>query len=151
MSKTAILITIAVGISVIAVILVSVLVINMKKSKKSSGDLKTPVKEDKEKITIEEMLKIAKDKNSSKEELTKAVVNVAKKLSFPPKVGKNTIGKEAKKYLDFVFLISAHPNSDAQLIAFMDKELKAKNPSYKMEIDVYEDRGVSGRIKKMAV
>jgi len=153
MSKSAILVTIAVGVVVLAIILVSILVINMKKSKKSSANsagIKNNSANEK-KVTINDMLKIAKAKNSSKEDLTKAVVTVAKELPFPPKMSKNGVSREAKKYLDFVFLVSAHPNSDAQLIAFMNKELKAKNPSYKMEIDVYEDRGVNGRIKKAAV
>ncbi len=152
MSKTAILITIAVGIAIVAIILVSILVVNMKKSKKTSAtsNKRKGSEKEQEKITIDEMLKVAKSKNSSKEDLTKAVVTVAKELPFPPKMSKSGVSREAKKYLDFVFLVSAHPNSDAQLIAFMNKELKAKNPSYKMEIDVYEDRGVNGRIKKMA-
>ncbi len=151
MSKTLLITLIGLGIVIVAVIVISVLIINMKKSKAALKEDSSKKREDLEpEITFDDLLRIVKSKQSTKNDLTKAIIKAARDFPFPQKKG-NSLSNEAKKYLNFVFLTAAHPNADAKMIAFMDKELKRVNPSYKMEIDVYEDRGVNGRSRKLAV
>lgn len=96
---------------------------------------------EKKKVTIEDMLEIAANRASTKNDLTNAVLKVAKELPFPQKI-RGKIPKEAKLYLNFALLLSSHPKSDAKLIAFMDYELKKVNKPYSTEIDIYENEGI---------
>ena len=149
--NTTVLVLIGAGVvALLAVIILIGVLLNMKKNKK----VVIEKKESKEKVvdpevTFEDLLRVVKSKRSSTNELSKAVIQLVRHFPFPPKRG-SSVPKEAKEYLDFVFALSSHPNANAKLIAFMDKELKRANPSYKMEIDVYEDRGLNLRRKKMA-
>ncbi|MDD3343231.1 MAG: hypothetical protein PHR87_06640 [Sulfurospirillaceae bacterium] len=94
--------------------------------------------------TIEEMIEIAARRNTSRNDLTVAILEVAKSCAFPAKV-KGVAPKSAKVYLNFVLLIASHKNADAKLIAFMDAALKKTNPEYKSEIDLYETEGIHQR------
>ena len=94
--------------------------------------------------TIEEMIDIAANRASSRNDLTAAIFEVAKSCTFPTKI-KGVAPKSAKIYLNFVLLVSSHKNADAKLIAFMDETLKKANPEYKKEIDVYESEGIHQR------
>ena len=151
MSKTLLIVLIGLGIAIVAIIIISVLIVNMKKNKLvKQGDSQKKKKSQEPEVTLDDLIKIVSSKQSSKNDLTKATIKLAKDFPFPKKRG-SSLTNEAKKYLNFVFLTAAHPNADAQIIAFMDKELKRVNPSYKMEIDVYEDRGVNSRMRKLAI
>ncbi|MDD2383987.1 MAG: hypothetical protein PHN18_07315 [Sulfurospirillaceae bacterium] len=94
--------------------------------------------------TIEEMVEIAAYRGSSRNDLTVAILEVAKSCIFPIKI-KGVAPKSAKTYLNFVLLIASHKNADAKLIAFMNTELKKANPEYKTEIDIYESEGIHQR------
>ena len=94
--------------------------------------------------TIEEMIDIAANRASSRNDLTAAIFEVARSCTFPAKT-KGVAPKSAKIYLNFVLLVSSHKNADAKLIAFMDETLKKANPEYKKEIDVYESEGIHQR------
>ncbi|NPA81713.1 MAG: hypothetical protein GXO31_03785 [Epsilonproteobacteria bacterium] len=151
MSKTALVLIIGGAVALLVVVLIVVMVFNMKK-KSATAAVSAPKKETPKEpeVTLDDLLEIVHCKQSSSNDLSKAVIKLVKDFPFPPKTG-NSVSKEARKYLDFVFAVASHPNSNAKLIAFMDKELKRANPAYKMEIDVYEDRGLNIRKKKKAV
>ncbi len=114
------------------------IVVVKKKRKNVSDNIK------KSQYTIEQMVEIAARRDSSKEDLKRAVDIVAKELPFLKKI-KYKVPKISKVYLDFVLLIASHKNADAKLIAYMDKELKKVNPEYSTEIDIYENEGFRQR------
>jgi hypothetical protein len=100
--------------------------------------------EEKPHITIEALSEIAAKRKTSKNELTKAVLEASKYCPFPQKI-KGVAPKSSKIYLNFILLVASHQNADAKLIAFMDTELKKANPDYKTEIDIYENEGIHQR------
>ncbi len=51
----------------------------------------------------------------------------------------------AKKKLEFVVALAANANASAQTVSFLNKELKKISPSYKKEIDAYEQMGLAKR------
>ncbi len=151
MSTTALILLIGGAVALLLVAVLVIMLLNSKNTKKKASK-NINVKKEKIKepeITFEELLAIVKSKRSSTNDLSKAVIQLVRHFPFPEKKG-NVLSDEAKKYLDFVFSVASHPNANAKLIAFMDKELKRANPSYKVEIDVYEDRGLNLRRKKAA-
>lgn len=94
------------------------------------------------------MLEIAANRNSTKNDLTNAIIKVSKELPFPTKI-KGKMPKEAKLYLNFVLLVTSHKKSDAKLIGFMDYELKKINKTYTTEIDIYENEGLRQRMNRV--
>ncbi len=146
MSTTALILLIGGAAALLLIAVLVIMLLGSKNTKKVSKNINKKEKIKEPEITFEELLAIVKSKRSSTNELSKAVIQLIRHFPFPEKNG-NIVSDEAKKYLDFVFSVASHPNANAKLIAFMDKELKRANPSYKMEIDVYEDRGLNLRRK----
>ncbi|WP_024955320.1 hypothetical protein [Sulfurospirillum arcachonense] len=99
------------------------------------------------KLTIEDMLDIAANKNSTKNDLTNAIIKVSKEFIFPSKI-KGKMPKGIKLYLNFVLLTASHKKADAKLIAFMSSELKKANKDYSTEIDIYENEGLRQRMHR---
>jgi hypothetical protein len=97
--------------------------------------------------TIEDMVELAANRNTTKNELTNAIIKVSKEFKFPPKI-KGKIPKGIKVYLNFVLLIASHKKADAKLIAFMNYELKKVNSDYGTEIDIYENEGLRQRANR---
>ncbi len=141
-------------ISALSFVILLILVVVFSSMGKKSQTTKTTTSggnassDKKKKSSIEQMLEIAANRNSSKNDLTNAIIKVAKELTFPPKI-KGKMPKDAKLYLNFVLLITSHKNSDAKLIAFMDYELKKVNKAYSTEIDIYENEGLRQRINRV--
>jgi len=99
------------------------------------------------KYTIEDMVELAANRNTTKNELTNAIIKVSKEFKFPSKI-KGKIPKGIKVYLNFVLLIASHKKADAKLIAFMNNELKKANSDYGTEIDIYENEGLRQRANR---
>jgi len=133
-------------IAVIAIILISLVIvfINLKKDAAIQISQKKHDEEIQKKITIEAMVELVAKRNTSKNDITLAILEVAKSCPFPPKT-KGISPKNAKMYLNFILLVASHKNVDAKLIAFMDEQLKKTNPEYKTEIDIYESEGIHQR------
>lgn len=93
---------------------------------------------------LDELLLIVSNKQSSKDTLEGVAIDFVQNFPFPAKRGEN-IPKHAKGYLNFILLLARHKNTDAKLIAFVNKELKKRNPTYSNEIDIYEDQGIKQR------
>lgn len=99
------------------------------------------------KYTIEDMVELAANRNTTKNDLTNAIMKVSKEFLFPPKI-KGKMPKGIKVYLNFVLLIASHKKADAKLIAFMNTTLKKANTDYSTEIDIYENEGLRQRINR---
>ncbi|MDX1809539.1 MAG: hypothetical protein R3331_08375 [Sulfurospirillaceae bacterium] len=142
-------ILISIIIFIVIVIFITIVLITIKNNKtivetkiiKTSG-----YPEDKP--TIKDMTEIAVDRNSTQEDLKKAIDIVAKELPFPKKI-KFKLPKDVKTYLHFILLIASHKNADAKLIAYMDEKLKEANKEYHSEIDIYENQGLLERNKRI--
>lgn len=134
-------------VAVIAIVLITLFIIVANLQKTVVVEVNHHTKEEEEeiqKITIEALIDIAAKRNSSRNELTNAILRAAKECPFPEKQ-KGLAPKNAKIYLNFILLVASHRNADAKLIAFMDEELKKANPLYKHEIDIYENEGINQR------
>ena len=99
------------------------------------------------KYTIENMVELAANRNTTKNDLTSAILKVSKEFIFPKKI-KGKMPKGIKVYLNFVLLIASHKKSDAKLIAFMNTTLKKANQDYVNEIDIYENEGLMQRMNR---
>ena len=131
---------------IIIIILVLVVVLSSVNSKKIKIIKKKSVKKEK-KYTIEDMVEIVANRNSTKNDLTNAIIKVSKEFIFPRKF-KGKTPKGIKVYLNFVLLIASHKKADAKLIAFMNTTLKEANKDYSMEIDLYENEGLRQRANR---
>ena len=132
----------------IIIILVLVVVFSSmgKKSKKIKKVKKQGIIKGK-KYTIEDMVELAANRNTTKNDLTNAIIKVSKEFIFPPKI-KGKMPKGIKVYLNFVLLVASHKKADAKLIAFMNTTLKKANSDYGTEIDIYENEGLRQRINR---
>lgn len=133
-------------IAVVAVIAILLLIVfKLKQTPKAKPQTpKEPAAKTKEQISFNSLLDIVANKNSSKDELFSALKIFTDKFNIPAKQN-GKIPNEAKAYLSFILLLASHTNADAKLIAFMNNELKKKNPSYANEIDLYEEQGKARR------
>jgi len=133
----------------IIIILVLVVVISSmgKKIKKVKVVKKQGVAKGK-KYTIEDMVELAANRNTTKNDLTSAILKVSKEFIFPSKI-KGKTPESVKVYLNFVLLIASHKKSDAKLIAFMNTTLKKANQDYSKEIDIYENEGLRQRANRI--
>ena len=98
--------------------------------------------------TIEDMVEIAANRNSTKNDLTNAILKVSKDFVFPAKE-KGKTPKGIKVYLNFILLVASHKKADAKLIAFASYELKKANKDYATEIDIYENEGLRQRMNRV--
>ena len=137
-------------VAVIAIVIISLFIVvaNLQKTVVIEVAPSQVEQEKARKIAIEAMVEIAAKRNSTRNDLTNAILQVAKACPFPEKQ-KGMTPKIAKVYLNFVLLVASHRNADAKLIAFMDEELKKANPEYKHEIDIYENEGINQRGKRI--
>jgi len=135
---------------VILIILISLFIVvaNLQKTVIVNVSPTEVEKEKARKIAIEELVEIAAKRMSTRNDLTEAILKVAKEFPFPPKE-RGVAPKSAKVYLNFILLVASHRNADAKLIAFMDEELKKTNTTYKQEIDIYENEGMHQRGNRM--
>ena len=134
-------------IAVIAIVLVSLFIVVANLQKTVLIRVKEKAEREEEaarNITIEQLVELVAKRNTSKNDLTAAILRASKECPFPKK-DKGIAPKRAKVYLNFVLLVASHHNADAKLIAFMDVTLKQANPEYKTEIDIYENEGIHQR------
>mgnify|MGYP001773984395 CR=1 FL=1 len=148
MEEKSLIISLIIALLVVVVLVILVVFSSMKKKvykRTIKHGIKSPL--NKNKLTIEDMVEIAANRNSTKNDLTNAVLKVSKEFVFPAKV-KGKLPKGIKIYLNFVLLIASHKKSDAKLIAFTSSELKKANKEYSTEIDIYENEGLRQRINR---
>jgi Na+-transporting methylmalonyl-CoA/oxaloacetate decarboxylase gamma subunit len=142
------IVSLVIAISFIVFLVLFVVFSSMRSKSKIIKRVKKRTLQDKKKITIEDMIEIAANRNSTKNDLTNAIIKVAKELPFPKKI-KGKLPKGIKVYLNFVLLIASHKNADAKLIAFCNSELKKTNKEYSTEIDIYENEGLRQRANRI--
>lgn len=147
MEHKSLIISLIFGLLIIIFLVFIVVFYFMKKPVQKTTKIKKKTKQLSKQVTIEDMVEIAANGKSTKNDLTNATVKVAKKLPFPKKV-KGRLPKGIKVYLNFVLLIASHKEADAKLIAFANAELKKTNKEYTTEIDIYENEGLRQRANR---
>ena len=137
------------SLSMVIFLVIIVVMHNMgKNDSKPTKSKTTKAPPPKNTLRIEDLVNIAANQNSTKNDLTNAVLKVSKDFPFPTKI-KGRVNKESKVYLNFVLLVASHPRADAKLVAFMNTELKKKNKEYSQEIDIYESEGIRQRSNRI--
>ena len=138
------LIAILAAIFLIIVAALIFLVVKFKHSGKTAQN--EPSKQEEKELTLQDLIDIASNPKSDKNDLFAALKIFAASFKIPPKQN-GKASSDAKAYLNFITILTSHKNADAKLIAFMSNELKKKNPEYVAEIDYCEQLGTSKRKK----
>jgi hypothetical protein len=144
------LILLIVALSVVVLLVIMVVVNAMGKSdaKATSRKINNASNDTSKALRIEDLVDIAANRNSSKNELASAIMKVSQTFPFPKKT-KGLVSRDGKVYLNFILLVASHRHADAKLVAFMNTELKKKNPDYTKEIDIYESEGLRQRGRRV--
>lgn len=105
---------------------------------KSKKIVKKSVVAEKKIENFQTFINIIKDAKSSKQELTRAVDMIVKDYYI--------ISKDSEsKYLNLIFLICIHPETDSQLVLKLEKNIREKNPKHAKEIEKALARGLAAR------
>ncbi|RAZ46724.1 hypothetical protein [Campylobacter hyointestinalis] len=131
---------------IIVLVVMTALVVNIAfKNKKSKPNLvsNTNLDQKDRNLTINDLITIVSDPNSSKETIFKTVRYFISNFKFPQK--QDGVSLETNIYLHFVTLVSKHRNSDAKIISYLNNEIKKSNPNYGLEVDKAEANGMNGR------
>jgi hypothetical protein len=142
------IILLIIALSIIVLLVIVVVVHAIKKPEEETKYAPLKVVDPEKAVTIEQLIDIAANRKSSKNDLSNAVVKVSQSFPFPKKA-KGELTREGKIYLNFILLVASHKQADAKLVAFMNTELKKKNPEYTKEIDIYENEGLRQRGKRI--
>ena len=145
--EKSLIVALVIALLIIIVLVLLVVVSSMGKKNEKIKVVKKSRASKSKKYTIEDMVELAANRNTTKNDLTNAVLKVSKEFIFPLKV-KGKTPKGIKVYLNFVLLIASHKKSDAKLIAFMNTTLKKVNQEYSKEIDIYENEGLRQRANR---
>ncbi len=95
--------------------------------------------------TLESLVAIVKDKNSTKVELEEAIDQVLKYHGkIHPKLGMRS-HPDFDIYGLIILKICHHPHTDKKIILKFDKELREKNPEYAHEINEFLIKGLDSR------
>ncbi len=136
------------GLVVVLGLLIFLLILpgKTKKTQKKPEEktLKTPATKELE-PTLEDLRKVIKNKKSTEAELKEALETVIKKYG---KVHKK-LGLRAHPdfdiYMDMLFTICRHPNTNKDIIVQFDRDLGRLNPEYKKEINEAITKGLNSR------
>ena len=135
------------GLLVILGFLVFFLVISPNKKKKEAKKAKKVVQEQKAKpkTDLNFLRDIIKNKKSTTKELKEALELVIKHHGTIHKKLGLRAHPESDIYMDIIFTICRHPNTNKNIIVQFDKDLERKNPEYKKEINDALTKGLNSR------
>ena len=102
-------------------------------------------KEKREVPTFAKLVQKIKMRDTTSEELEKAVRLLLKYYGTIPSKNGIAPSREFKKYAEVIYFVARHPNTTKEIVLFFDKEINAKNPQYHREIDEMLSRGLTAR------
>ncbi|MBA3026091.1 MAG: hypothetical protein FP820_06715 [Sulfurimonas sp.] len=134
------------GLVVILGILVFLLVMSSKSKKASSVEVVEKAAAQARPATdLPTLTAIVKNKKSSAKELKEALDLIMKYHgTIHPKLGSRT-HPEYDIYMEILFMICRHPNTNKDIILSFNRELEQKNPDYKVEINEAITKGLNSR------
>ena len=134
------------GLVIILMILVFLLFyIFPDKGKKQAKSKKKQVVKETIDTSLEALKKIIKKKSSTSEELSSALDLVIKHHG---NISLNSPGKNSSDfdiYMDILFTICRHPNTNKNIIIKFDSALSKKNPTYRSSINDAVTKGLESR------
>ncbi len=138
------------GLIVILGLLIFLLVLPSKKKKKQ---IQIPKKTKGQKgsapseaePTLESLRKVIKNKRSTEKELQEALEMVIKKYGTVHKKLGLRAHPDFDIYIDMLFTICRHPNTNKDIIVQFDRDLGRLNPEYKKEINEAITKGLNSR------
>lgn len=135
----------ATGLLVLLVILVFIMVFSVKPEKVTKEEHKEKTGLKKQRTDLEYLRSILKKKSSSAQELQEALDLIIKYHGkIHTKLGLRT-HPEFDIYMDIIFTICRHPNTNKDIIIKFDIELEKLNPEYISEINSALTRGLNSR------
>ncbi|MBT0883361.1 hypothetical protein AVBRAN9334_01265 [Campylobacter sp. RM9334] len=140
---------IIVGVVAFLVIIALVFYFIIKSSKNKENQILTQEKQEvvKKVNALDDLIKAAKSAKTPAA-LNKVVLAFLQSQSLENRTSLTTLSEDAKKKLGFISVVCANKCAEAKLIAFLNHELGKKYPSYKREIDLYENLGLARRRMK---
>ena len=133
------------GLCVLLVVLVFILYLPAKETKKKRKINKKILQKEKIDFTLEHLRTIVKNPNATAKEIQSALELVIKyhgkmhaKLGLRPH-------PESDIYMDILFKAARHKNIDTKTLIWFNKELEKRNPEYKKEINDALMRGLNSR------
>lgn len=95
--------------------------------------------------SYQELKSILKNKNASYEALQHATDGIIEFYGdIEPKVGGRQ-SKDFDRYMELIFIICKHPNTDKKLVLNFERDLARMNPQYKKDLDHAVTKGLSFR------
>lgn len=139
---------IIVGAGVVAFLFIIILVFYfiIKSSKNKGVESVESKTSNKPTNALDDLIKAAKSANSSAS-LNKVVLAFIQTQSLEAKTT-GPLSEDAKKKLGFISAVCANKCAEARIIAFLNHELGKRYPSYRREIDLYENLGLAKRRMK---
>lgn len=137
-------IIIGLGVLVFILIIAFVFYFIIKSSKKPINETEKVVKTKNEpKNDLEDLIRAAKEARDAST-LSKVILAFIQTQSLGER-GTGKLSEDANKKLSFISAVCANKNADAKMISYLNLELSKKNPSFKKEIDLYENMGLAKR------
>ena len=132
-----------IGFSVLLFLLVAVLIYTSRAKKRKAQEL-TEVPEDRI-PTFVELKAILKNKDATHDALEKAIESIVEYYGeIEPKVAGRQ-SKDFDRYMELIFIICKHPNTDKKLVLSFERDLARINPQYKRDLDHAVTKGLSFR------
>ena len=137
-------------LGLIAILLVLLFLFFYNKKSKSTPKVKSKkkkklIKKDKNDTSLETLLEIIRDKESSTEALSKALELIIKHHGkIHPKLGLRT-HPDFNIYSEVLLRICRHPNTTKDIILKFDRALERENEEYKREINDSLTKGLNSR------
>ncbi|TQR33708.1 hypothetical protein DMB92_02135 [Campylobacter sp. MIT 99-7217] len=116
--------------------------LTLKKQTQTSQD-STKHKPEHKSLSLDDLISMAQ--TASDDKLHDLILTFVNTQKLGSRTNAKSISKDAKKKLDFVTAVSSNSHSEAKNIAFLNRELSKRYPSYKKEIDAYEQMGLAKR------
>ena len=133
------------GLVVVLALLIFLFFSNSKKKKKVLKESKKREEKGNTFESLESLVKVIKNKKSSKDELSEALNKIIKYHgTIHPKLGLRP-HPDFDIYGEILLRICRHPNTNKNIILDFDKALEAKNEEYKKEINDFITKGLNSR------
>lgn len=134
------------GLTIVLGILIFLLVWSLKRKKAQIVELVENITNEARPATdLPTLVGIIRNKKSSAEELQAALDLILKYHgTIHPKLGMRA-HPEYDVYMEVLFTICRHPNTNKDIILSFDRELEKKNPDYKIEINEAITNGLNSR------
>jgi hypothetical protein len=107
--------------------------------------IKYKKEEPKQRVDLDYLLSVIKNKKSDVDKLSEALELVIKHHGLVHKKLGMRPHPDFDIYVDILFTICRHPNANKDMIIKFDRELARLNPEYKQEINESIERGLNSR------